>query len=128
VEAEKTVLIVTDGQIAVQKLADAIASALGDYAVTVVPAGAFKGTHLLGAQIVFLGASEVNPVLFTCLDKVLQHINLSGRPCGIFSPGSPDVIQYLTDMVRDSELALYHEAFLDGDISAWAASVAAQAS
>jgi hypothetical protein len=127
VEAKKTALIVTDGQVSVQKLADSIASALEDFAVSVVPAGAFKGTHILGAGLVFFGAEQANPPTFNYLHKVLRHINLVGRPCGVFSPASGEAVEYLINMVKDSELTLYGDAFSGGgDITGWARKVAVQ--
>jgi hypothetical protein len=126
VEAKKTALIVTDGAVSTQQMAESIAAALGEFAVTIVPAGAFSGTHILPADIVFLGTEIPNPPTFGYLDMVLQHINLAGRPCGIFS-GSASAVDYLRKMVHDSEMALCADCFDGkGNVKAWVEKVAAR--
>jgi hypothetical protein len=123
VEAKKA-LIVTDGAVSTQQMAETIAVALREFAVTIVPAGAFSGTHILPADIVFFGAEAPNPPTFVYLNKVLQHINLAGRPCGIFS-GSVSALDYLQKMVHDSELVLCPDPFQGkGDVRVWIKKVA----
>jgi hypothetical protein len=122
---EKTVLIVTDGTESTGKTAEAIASHLVNHKVISVKGADFQGTHLLSASICFFGAENPNPPSFSYLHKVLAHINLAGRPCGIFS-GSQKTADYLCAMVHDSELALYSDSFLgNGDIKAWTEKVLA---
>jgi hypothetical protein len=124
VTAKKTALIVTDGTVSTQQMAESIAVALGDFAVTIVPAGAFSGTHILPADIVFFGAEVPNPPTYKYLFTVLQHINLVGRPCGIFS-GSAEAVEYLCKAVHDSELALCADPFQGKeDVKAWIKKVA----
>jgi flavodoxin len=121
---KKTVLIVTDGAESTKKMAETIEAALGDYEVTSVRADDFEGTQLLPADICFFGAETPNPSSFSYLYKMLNHINLSGRPCGIFS-NSEKALEYLSGMVRDSELALHPSPFPGkGDIKAWTEKVA----
>jgi hypothetical protein len=124
VEVKKNALIVTDGTVGIQQMAESIAVALVDFAVTMVPAGAFSGTHILPADIVFFGAEAPKPPAFTYLDTLLQHINLAGRPCGIFSP-SGSAVDYLRKMVHDSEMVLCPDPFTgEGDVQTWAKKVA----
>jgi hypothetical protein len=125
VEVKKTALIVTDGTAGIQQMAESIAVALGNFAVTIVPAGAFSGTHILPADAVFLGAEAPKPPTFAYLDAVLQHINLVGRPCGVFS-ASGSAVEYLRKMVHDSEMVLCPDSFTgEGDVQAWAGKVIA---
>jgi flavodoxin len=116
---EKTALIVTDGAETTQKMAETIAEALKDYKVNLVAAKDFSGTHILSADICFFGAETPNPPSFAYLYKVLEHINLAGRLCGIFS-SSEKTVEYLCGMVHDSELILYPDPFLGkGDVKSW---------
>jgi hypothetical protein len=120
---EKTVLIVTDGAENTQKTARAIKGALEGCRVTLVRAEDFEGPQLLSADVCFFGAETPDPPSFTYLYKVLAHINLAGRSCGIFS-NSEEAAAYLRGMVHDSELVLYPQPFLGaGDINAWAAGI-----
>jgi hypothetical protein len=120
---EKTALIVTDGAETTQKMAETIAEALRDYTVNLVAAKDFSGTQILPADICFFGAETPNPPSFDYLHNLLEHINLAGRPCGIFSP-SEKALEYLRGMVRDSELALLPDPFpAQGDAKAWTAKV-----
>ena len=122
-EEKKTALIVTDGAITTQKTAEAIESALDNFKVKIVAAGAFSGTHILPADVCFFGSEIPNPPSFAYLYTVLQHINLAGRPCGIFS-ASTEAIKYLCGMVHDSELALFPEPLPEnGDAASWAKKV-----
>ena len=121
---EKTALIVTDGEESTQKLADAIKKALTDWEVISVSAGEFKGTQLLPADLCFFGAENPNPPSYSYLYKMLMHINLVNRPCGIFSI-SKEAADYLRGMVHDSEMILYPDPFLGkGDIKTWTEKVA----
>ncbi|GHU81320.1 hypothetical protein FACS189468_3630 [Spirochaetia bacterium] len=89
----------------------------------------FSGADMLPADMYFFGAAEPHPVSFDYLEELLRHINLVGRPCGVFSSGSREALDYLSEMVRDSELALYPEPLLAGpsakpaEITAWVAKV-----
>ena len=121
---EKTALIVTDGAKGIQKIAEAIKGALTNYKVISVTADDFMGTQLLPVDLCFFGAETPEPPSFSYLYKMLQHINLANRPCGIFS-SSQKTADYLRGMVHDSELALYPDPFLgEGDIKTWTEKVA----
>jgi len=116
---EKTALIVTDGTENTVKMAEAITAELKNCEVVSVSADDFEGTQLLRADFCFFGAENPNPPSYSYLYKMLQHINLSGRPCGIFS-GTQKAADYLCKMVHDSELALHPDPFLGkGDIKTW---------
>ena len=116
---EETALIVTDDTESTRKIAEAIAAKLKNYKVVSTTAKDFAGTDLLAASLCFFGAENSEPASFSYIFKMLQHINLTGRPCGIFS-GSKKTAEYLKKMVHDSGLALYTEPFLgEGDINTW---------
>ena len=105
-ETTRTVLIVTDGVTETKDLAERIAGELSNYRVTIKDAADFEGTDLLPADLCFFGCDKPNPPSFAYLQKLLRHINLAGRPCGLFSSGSPEAIEYLSNLVRDSEMIL----------------------
>jgi len=116
---EKTALVIIDGAESTRKTAESVAGALGNFKVVSLDAKDFTGTQLLSADIYFFGAENPAPPSFSYLQKMLAHINLAGRPCGIFS-GSAKAADYLSGMVRDSELALYPDPYVgNGDIKAW---------
>ena len=123
---EKTALIVTDGTECMQKMAEAIAAELQNYKVVSTTAKDFAGIDLLAASLCFFGAENPKPPSFSYLYKMLQHINLIGRTCGIFSV-SKNTADYLQKMVHDSELTLHPDPFLgEGDIKEWVKKVIAQ--
>jgi len=106
---KKRVLIITDGSEETAKMAAGIASALKGNTVSIKSASEFKGNDILPVDAFFLGCEKPGPESFTYLADLLKHINLSGRPCGIFSPGSEKIVKYLSNLVRDCEAALYPE-------------------
>ena len=123
---ETTALIVTDGTENTQKMAEAIAAELKPYKVNLITAEDFDGTDLLPASLCFFGADHPEPPSFTYLFKMLQHINLAEKPCGIFS-GSKKAAEYLFAMVNNSEIDLYPDPFLGkGDIKKWVKEVLAK--
>jgi hypothetical protein len=111
VETKKRVLIVTDGVDATARIAEQIAAELAKHDVVIRPASAFAGTDLLPAAVFFLGCERPNPPAFAYLSELLQHINLAGRPCGVFSPDSTKSLTYLAGLVKDCE-AVLGEPFL----------------
>jgi hypothetical protein len=115
VEARKTILIVTDGAEQVVFLAEQIAAAAQGVRALILTAPEFAGTHVLPADGCFFGCEKPRPPSFAHLEDVLHHINLAGRPCGLFSSDSQEAIAYLADMVRDSELALNPEPLFFSD-------------
>lgn len=122
---EKAAIIVTDGTESMQKTAAAISQELKNFKLVCVAAKDFKGTDLLAASICFFGAENPNPPSFSYLFKMLQHINLARRPCGIFS-NSKNAAQYLQKMVSSAELALHADPYMgEGDIKEWVKKVIA---
>ena len=123
---EKTALIVTDGTECMQKMAETIAAELQNYKVVSTAAKDFAGTDLLAASFCFFGAETPTPPSFSYLYKMLQHINLADKPCGIFS-ATKNAAEYLQKMVHDSELILHSDPFMgEGDIKEWVKKVIAQ--
>jgi len=115
----KTALLIIDGTDSTRKMAEAIAGALNPMETAIMPADEFDVTKLLAAEVFFLGTESSNPPCFSFLKKVLDHINLAGRPCGVFSP-SKEAVAYLGGIIHDAEAALCPEPFLgDGDVKAW---------
>jgi hypothetical protein len=127
VNGKKNALIVIDGATSIRKMADAIAVVLKDFTLVSVTANEFLGTHILSADICFFGSGTSNPPSFSSLNMILRHINLAGRPCGVFS-NSVDGAEYLRNMVQDSELALYPVVLMEGkgDVKKWTESIIAQ--
>jgi len=126
VKTKRTVLIVTDGSEETVKMAAGIAAALKGNKVTVKSISEFKGNDILPAQAFFLGCKKPKPESFDYLADLLKHINLAGRPCGVFSPGSEKAASYLAGLVRDSEAALNPKPLLAGSEAAvkkWAENV-----
>ena len=121
-KAKKTVLIITDGAGETAKMASGIAEALKGNKVTVKSASEFMGNDILPAEAFFLGCEKPNPGSFSYLADLLKHINLAGRFCGIFSPGSEKTAKYLAGLVKDSEAALNPKPFLpgSGSVKSWA--------
>jgi hypothetical protein len=118
VKTKKNVLIITDGSEETVKIAAVISDALKDHKVTVKPAPEFKGNDILPVDAFFLGCEKPEPESFAYLADLLKHINLAGRPCGVFSPGSAKAARYLSALVKDSEAALNPEPlFLNGSDS-----------
>ena len=111
----KTALIVVDGTTA-EKIADLVCSALKGYQTVIRKAESFTGTDLLPVQTFFLGCESPEPASFAYLDQMLQHINLSGRPCGVFSTDKK-ALKYLLKMLEASG-ADAGEPLLVNDISA----------
>jgi len=105
----KTVLIITDESVETAKMAAAIKTALKGNKVSVKAVSEFQGNDILPADVFFLGCEKPKPASFTYLSDLLKHINLAGRHCGIFSPGSEKAVKYLACLVKDCEAALNPE-------------------
>ena len=112
---KKTALIVVDGAKA-GEIADIINSALHDCQAKLVQAQSFAGTDLLPADVFFLGCESAEPASFAYLDQMLQHINLSGRCCGVFS-SDDNALNYLCTLVKACDAKLI-EALLVKDPTA----------
>ena len=123
---KKNVLILTDGHAEVVEMARGIAAALKGNNVSIKYASEFKGTDLLPAETFFLGCEKPEPYSFAYLDDLLKHINLAGRPCGVFTSGSKKTAKYLAGLVKNCEAALNPEPLLAGsgtDVAGWAKSL-----
>ena len=105
-KTKKVVLVITDGADETVKMAAKIASALKGNQVSVKSASEFKGNDILPADVFFLGCEEPNPPPFAYIEDLFKHINLAGRLCGIFSPGSGKAVKYLSNLVRDCEASM----------------------
>jgi len=124
-KTKKNVLIVTDGTPKTEKIAADIAGALNGNKVLTKTAAEFVGNDLLPADAFFLGCENTAPDSFAYLTDLLKHINLAGRPCGVFSSGTKKTAGYLAGLVKDCEASLNPE-FLTGPVSGiknWAQNV-----
>jgi hypothetical protein len=122
VEVKRNVLIVTDGTESTRKIGEKIAKVLKGNRVMIKKTPDLCGTDILPADVYFFGCESPHPPSFAYLEQVLLHINLAGRPCGLFSPQSLAALQYLATLVHDSELALKADPFLGAkseDLAAW---------
>ena len=117
----KKALIVTDGTETIDKAAAELSAALPGFKTSIRKAQAFEGTDLLPAHVFFIGCEEPDPPSFAYLDEMLQHINLSGRTCGVFSTDSK-AIKYLTRLLEACG-ATVGEPLLIKDLSAAPAAV-----
>ena len=125
-KVKSNVLILTDGSGGAVKMAAGIAAALKGTKVSIKTASEFQGNDILPATAFFLGCDKPRPDSFAYLEDLLKHINLAGRPCGIFSPESEKTAKYLASLVHDSEAALNPEPLLGSsriDIKTWAQNV-----
>ena len=126
-KTKKNVLIIIDGSEETAKMAAEIVTALEDNIVAVKTASEFKGNDILPAEAFFLGCEHPKPDSFAYLTDLLKHINLAGRPCGVFSPGSTKAAEYLSALVHDSEATLNQEPLFSGSggdiVKKWAKNI-----
>ena len=109
----RKVVIIIDGGAPIQESAENIAAIIGGfqgYSAAVIQAESFSGSDLLPAYAFFLGCEEPNPLSFSYIEEFFGHINLAGRPCGVFS-SSDKALDYLSLLVSDSE-AMVGKPFL----------------
>ena len=102
---KEKVLIITDGTESIQSIARSIENALTDYNTELCSGDVFSGTDLLPAERFFIGCEKPHPASFAYLAKMLAHINLAGRKCGVFSTNEK-ALKYLSGLVKDSEAVL----------------------
>jgi hypothetical protein len=121
VKAKKNVLIITDGAPETVKIAANIAGALKGNKVLTKTAAEFAGNDILPADAFFLGCKNATPDSFAYLTDLLKHINLAGRPCGVFSSGTKKTAGYLAGLVKDCEAALNPELLTGpaSDVKNW---------
>jgi len=125
-KAKKNVLIITDESSKTAEMAVGIAEALKSNKVSIKGISDFKGNDILPADAFFLGCEKPKPDSFAYIEDLFSHINLAGRPCGVFSPGGKASVKYLAGLVRDSEAALNPNPLLDSTKKAvkdWSQSV-----
>ena len=106
-ETIKKIAIITDGAAPIQEAAENIAAIIegcSGYSAAVIQAERFSGTDLLPAYAIFLGCEAPAPSSFAYIEALMGHINLAGRPCGIFSSNAK-ALAYLSGLIRDSEIA-----------------------
>ncbi len=65
----------------------------------------FNGSDLLPCGTFFIGCKAPSPASFAYLEKMLAHINLVSRKCGIFSDNN-EAIAYLKNILKDSEVKI----------------------
>lgn len=129
VKTGKNVLVITDSSAETAKMAAEIAAALKGNKVLVKDAAEFMGNDLLPADAFFVGCEKPSPDSFGYITDLFLHINLAGRPCGVFSPGSKQTAEYLAALVRHSEAALNPVPLLaspEADVQSWSQSVLAK--
>jgi hypothetical protein len=107
VKAKRKILIIADNEAVIGNIAENIAAVFGsapfaDWSATVISAKDFSPTRLLPVQAFLLGCEKPEPPDFTPVKELLKHINLAGRPCGIFSTQA-NAIKYLSGLVRGCE-------------------------
>jgi len=119
------VLIVTDGASETERMAADIAKALKGSKVLAKTASEFAGNDILPADAFFLGCENPAPESFAYITDLLKHINLAGRLCGVFSPGTKKTAGYLAGLVKDCEAALNPELLTgtSSGIKNWAQNV-----
>ena len=107
---KRKILIIADNCDVTKSVAKNIAAVFGaapfaNWSAAVVSAKDFPPTKLLSANAFLLGCEKPEPPEFTDIKVLFTHINLVGRPCGVFSPQA-NAIKYLSGLVRDSEAVL----------------------
>ena len=123
----KNILIITDGSTKTNELAAEIKTALKGNKVITKDASEFQGTDLLPSEVFFLGCEMPEPNSFAYVADLFKHINLAGRPCGVFSPDSKKAAKYLAGLLKDSEAALNPQHLSSStDVGSWAKSVISQ--
>jgi hypothetical protein len=114
---KKMMLIITDDGAVTKSVAKDVAAVFGsdrfaDWSATVISAKDFSPTMLLSAKAFLLGCEKPESPDFMLLRDLFKHINLAGRPCGVFSP-QEKAIKYLSGLVRDSDAALGNPLVVD---------------
>jgi hypothetical protein len=108
VDKKRKVLILTDTDASMQQMAKDIAAiieAYPAYQAQTVQAEDFSGIELLPSYAFFLGCEKSGPPSFPYIEDMLGHINLVGRPSGVFSSDSGG-LEYLSTLVEASEAAM----------------------
>ena len=125
-KSKKNVLILTDESKGTAEMAAGIAAALKNNKVSIKSVSEFKGNDILPADAFFLGCEKPNPESFAYVEDLFLHINLAGRPCGVFSPGGQNAAKYLTGLLRDSDAAINPKALIgsmENEIKDWSQNI-----
>jgi hypothetical protein len=110
VKSKRKILIIADNGDVTRSVAKNIAAVFGaapfaDWSAAVISAKDFSPVKLLAAHAFLLGCEKPNIPEFADIKEIFKHINLAGRPCGVFS-SQLNAVKYLSGLVRDSEAAL----------------------
>jgi hypothetical protein len=110
VKAKRNILIIAGNGAVTVGIAESIAAVFGaapfaGWSAKVISAKDFCPTMLLPANAFFLGCEKPEPPDFAPVKDLFQHINLAGRPCGVFSTQA-NAVKYLSGLVRDCEASL----------------------
>jgi hypothetical protein len=110
VKTKRKMLIILDNGAVTRKVTENIAAILGtapfeNWSAAVTSVKDFSPTMILSANAFLLGCEKPELPEFTGVKELLKHINLAGRPCGVFS-SQAGAVKYLSGLVHDSEAAL----------------------
>ena len=116
---KRRILIIADNGAVTRGAAENIAAVFGaapfaNWSAAVISAKDFSPAKLLAAHAFLLGCEKPESPDFMPVEDLFKHINLAGRPCGIFSPQA-NAIKYLSGIVRDSEAALGNPLVVNKD-------------
>ena len=109
-KAKKKIVIITDNSAVTRGIAENIKAVFdgaqfANWSPKVIGAQEFIATEILPAHAFIIGTEKPESPDFAHVKELFQHINLAGRPCGVFSSQTSS-IKYLAGLVRDSEAAL----------------------
>ena len=83
------------------------------FSATVLEADYFSATDILPVYAFFIGCKDPDAFSYLYIDELFEHINMAGRPCGIFS-FNPKTIKYVSTLIKASE-AIQGKPFLAKD-------------
>jgi len=101
----KKALIITDGKKSIRSIALSISQALPELKIKIVPSKRFCTTMLLPVDTFFIGCERHNPKSFLYLEKMLSHINLASKKCGIFTTNEKTAL-YLSKILNTCDAAV----------------------
>ena len=113
----RQIVIIIDDSDSIREAAQGIAGSIGsdhNYSAVVIQAKDFSGNDLLPAYAFFLGCEKPKPPSFAYIETLLQHINLAGRPSGVFSTDAK-TLKYLSSLINDCETVLGEPFLAKGD-------------
>ena len=109
-EERRKLLIITDNTASVLNMAKHIAANLrkppfSDCLISTLEVAQFSAVDILPAYAFFIGCDNQKAFSFLYIEDLFAHINLAGRPCGIFSSNTV-AIRYLSNLVRPCEAVI----------------------